>query len=127
MGRAVPSAPVAVIVTEAALVVCQANVTAWPEAMLLLPAEKTRVGADVTTGLAELEPQPVKAMTGENAANPNRSCKHVASGPILLSLDVERCRPWLLLRFCFPTSHRPPATYPCSRAGLAELTSRQQF
>jgi hypothetical protein len=74
MDRVLLSAPVAVIVTVAALVVFQVNVTAWPEAMLLLLAEKTRVGPDVTVtgGLAEAEPQPVKAISVEIAANPNR-------------------------------------------------------
>ncbi|MES2223045.1 MAG: hypothetical protein V4587_19000 [Acidobacteriota bacterium] len=43
-----PSAPVALIATEVALVVCQVKVTAWPVAMLLLLAEKVRVGAAVT-------------------------------------------------------------------------------
>jgi hypothetical protein len=87
--RVVPSAPLAVIVTEAALVVCQVNVTVWPEVMLLLLAEKTRVGADVTRELAELEPQPVKAISGEIAANQNRRFEHVASGLVLLCLDDE--------------------------------------
>jgi hypothetical protein len=102
IGRVLPSAPVAVIVTEAASVVCQANVTVWPEAMLLLLAEKTRVGADSFPGLAEAEPQPVKAMSVEIAANANSIFEHVASRPILLSLDGEICRSWLLLRVLLP-------------------------
>jgi hypothetical protein len=60
--------------------------------MLLLLAEKTRVGADVFPGLAEAEPQPVKAMSVEIAANQNRIFERVASGPILLSLSDEICR-----------------------------------
>jgi hypothetical protein len=100
--RVVPSAPLAVIVTEAALVVCQVNVTVWPEVMLLLLAEKTRVGADVTRELAELEPQPVKAISSEIAANQNRIFEHVANGLILLSLDDEICRSWPLLRILLP-------------------------
>ena len=103
IGRAVPSAPVAVIVTEVAFVVAQVNVTAWPEAMLLLLAENTRVGAvDVVRELAELEPQPVKAISGEIAANQNRIFEHVASRPILLRIDDEICRSWLLLRILLP-------------------------
>lgn len=102
IGRLLPSAPVAVIVTEAALVVCQVNVTACPEVMLLLLAEKTRVGAEVTLGLAELEPQPVKAMSGDIAANPNIIFKHVTSSPLLLSRDDEGCRSRLLLRVLIP-------------------------
>jgi hypothetical protein len=96
--RVLPSAPVAVMVTEAALVVCQVNVTVWPDVMLLLLAEKTRVGADVIRELAELEPQLVNAMSDEIAANPNRMFKHVASELILLSLGDEICRSWPLLR-----------------------------
>lgn len=92
-----PSAPVAVIVTEAALVVCHVNVTVWPEVMLLLLAEKTSVGGDVIRELAELEPQPVKAMSGEIAASQNRIVEYVASRPILLRIDDEICRSWLRL------------------------------
>jgi hypothetical protein len=96
--RVLLSAPVAVIVTEAALVVCQDNVTAWPEVMLLLLAEKTRVVADVVVagGLAELEPHPDKAMSDEIAVNPNRIFVYVASGPILLNPDDEGRHCWLL-------------------------------
>jgi hypothetical protein len=108
--RVLPSATVAVMVTEAALVVCQVNVNVWPEVMLLLLAEKTRVGADVIRELAELEPQPVKAMSGEIAANPNRMFKHVASGPILLRIDDEMCRSWLPLRILLP----PPEPAACN-------------
>jgi hypothetical protein len=116
IGRALPSAPVAVIVTEAALVVCQVNVTVWPEAMLLLLAEKTRVGADSFPGLAEAEPQPVKVMTVEITANANSIFEHVASRPILLSLDGAICRPWLLLRIMLtPLGRRPTVMYSCSR------------
>jgi hypothetical protein len=83
--RVLPSAPVAVIVTEAALVVCQVNVTAWPDATLLLLTEKTSVGADAACVLVELEaePQPVKAISGAIAANTSRVLEHVASAPIL--------------------------------------------
>jgi hypothetical protein len=102
----VPSAPVAVIATEAALVVCQLNVTACPEAMLLLLAEKTRVGADVFPVLPEPEdepePQPVKAISDEIAANPNRVIEHVARAPIRLRLEDEICRSRLLLRILLP-------------------------
>jgi hypothetical protein len=115
IGRVLPSAPVAIIVTVAALVVCQLNVTVWPEAMLLLLAEKARVGADdVTGGMAELEPQPVKVMSVEIAANTNRIFEYVASRPILLSLDGEMCRPWLLLRIMLtPLGRRPTVIYSC--------------
>lgn len=84
-----PSAPVAVMVTEVALVVCQVNVTAWPEVMLFVLAEKTRVGASVIRVVAELEPQPAKARSGEMATNHNRSIEPVASGPNLLGFDDE--------------------------------------
>jgi hypothetical protein len=70
--------------------------------MLLLLAEKTRVGADVTRGLGELEPQPVNAISGDIAASQNKIVEHVASGPILLSRDDEGCRSWLLLRVLLP-------------------------
>jgi hypothetical protein len=112
------------IVTVAALVVCQLNVTVWPEAMLLLLAEKAIVGADdVTGGMAELEPQPTKAISGEITANANSSFEHVASQPILLSLDGEICRPWLLLRIMLtPLGRWPTAIYSCSRGDLVRLT-----
>lgn len=99
-----PSALVAVIVTESASVDCQVNVTVWPDVMLLLLAEKTSVGADVVRELAELEPQPVKAMSGESAANQNRMFEHVASRTILLKIDDEICRSWLLLPILLPPS-----------------------
>jgi hypothetical protein len=88
------------MVTEVALVVCQVNVTGWPEVTLLVLAEKTRVGADVVAGAPpELEPpQPAKAISGETAAKQKRIFEHVASRPILLSRDDEGRRPWLLLR-----------------------------
>ena len=70
--------------------------------MLLLLAEKTRVGADVTRELAELEPQPVKAISGEIAANQNRIFEQVASGRILLRIDDEMCRSRPLLRILLP-------------------------
>jgi hypothetical protein len=103
IGRVLPSAPVAIIVTVAALVVCQLSVTVWPEAMLLLLAEKAIVGADdVTGGMAEVEPQPIKAISGAITANANSNFEHVASRPILLSLDDELSRPWLLLNIMLP-------------------------
>ena len=115
-----PSAPVAVIVTEAALVVCQVNVTVWPDVMLLLLAEKTSVGADVVRELAELEPQPVKAISGESAANQNRIFEQVASRPILLKIDDEICRSCLLLRILLPPpSNRPAVMVSQSRSSQA--------
>lgn len=97
-----PSAPVAVIVTEVALVVCQVNVTGWPEVTLLALAENTRVGAgelpEPEPGFeAEADPQPVTATSGEIAAKQNRILEHVSSEPIMPSRDDERCRPWPLL------------------------------
>jgi len=106
MFRTVPSAPVAEIATEAALVVCQVNVTAWPVTMLLLLAEKTRVGAvgvgGGVTDLDEPEPQPVKAMSSEIAVNSSRSCELDARRPILLNVNDEICPAWLLLRILPP-------------------------
>jgi hypothetical protein len=84
IGRWLPSAPVAVMATEEAFVVCQVNVTAWPAAMLLLLVEKARVGIDFPPPSAELEPQPDNVMSGEMSATPNRTFKHVASTRILL-------------------------------------------
>ena len=125
--RWLPSAPVAVIVTEEALVVCQFNVTAWPEVMLALLAEKARVGDDVIGELDEPELQPVRTIRDEIAANPNRILEHFASGPILLSLDDEICRPCLLLRILHPPLYLLPVTYPRSREGPVKLTSQQQL
>ena len=78
MDRVVPSAPVAVMVTEVAFVVCQLNVMAVPEAMLLLLADKVTVGAAVVCGLAEFEPQPTQAMRGRSAATPSRGLNRIA-------------------------------------------------
>jgi hypothetical protein len=72
--------------------------TGWPKVMLLLLAEKARVGADLTVESAELEPQPVNAIRGAIAANQNRIFEHVASGPDLPGRDGEGCRSRLLLR-----------------------------
>jgi hypothetical protein len=96
--RVLPSAAVAVIVTELALVVCQVNVTVWPEVMLVLLAEKTSVGADVVRELADVEPQLVKAISGAIAANQSRIFEHVAREPILPRIDNEICRRRLFLR-----------------------------
>ena len=124
IGRLLPSAPVALIATEVALVVCQVKVTAAPEVMLALLAEKTRLGADVTLGLAELEPQPVKAMSDEIAANTNRIFKHVASGPILPSLHDETYCSWLPLRVLLPSLVAASCNVFLLKRGVAELTSR---
>jgi hypothetical protein len=83
------------------LVVCQLKVTGWPEAMLLLLAEKTRVGA-APRELGELEPQPVKAMSGKIAASQNRMFERVANRATPLSRDDEGRRSWLLLRVLLP-------------------------
>jgi hypothetical protein len=70
--------------------------------MLFVLAEKTRVGADVIRVVAELEPQPAKAISGEMAAKQSRSVEHVASRPNLLSLDDEMRRCCLPLRILLP-------------------------
>jgi hypothetical protein len=94
--RVLPSEPVAVRVTEVALVDCQVNVTAWPASMLLLLAAKPTVGADLTGGWPELEAHPMNATSGKSAAIPNRVLKRVMSGPLLLNSDRKTCGSWLL-------------------------------
>jgi hypothetical protein len=96
--RELPSAPAAVIVTEVAFVVCQVIVTAWPAAMLVLLADRTRVAAAVVVTVEWPEPelQPVNATSGKSAAIPNRVLKRVMSRPLLLNSDRETCRSWSL-------------------------------
>jgi len=84
IARLVPSAPVAVMETETAFVVCHVRVTAWPEVMLALLAVNVRVGVFDDEPL-ELEPQPVKATSTETTAIPNRALRRIMSGPLLLN------------------------------------------
>ena len=84
MARVVPSAPVAVMVTEATFVVCHDRVIAWPEVTLLLLAVRVRVGVGFDAGLVELEPHPVRATRTENTSIPNRALRRAMSVPLLL-------------------------------------------
>ena len=93
IARLVPSAPVAVIVTEEALVVCHVSVTACPEATLLLLAEKLRVGTNFDEELPELAPQPVNAMSGNRAATNTRIFERTTSGPRAECGLLERAVP----------------------------------
>jgi hypothetical protein len=85
IARLVPSAPVAVMETETAFVVCHVRVTAWPEVTLPLLAANVRVGVGFDDEPLELEPQPVRAKTTETTAIPNRALRRVMSGALLLN------------------------------------------
>jgi hypothetical protein len=66
--------------TEAAFVVCQVRVIAWPEVTLLLLAASVRVGVGFDAALVELEPQPMREMNTETMAIPNKALRRAMSG-----------------------------------------------
>lgn len=84
MARVVPSAPVAVMETEVAFVLCHVKVTAWPEVTLLLLAANVRVGVGFDEEPFEPELQPARAKSSETTATPNRALRRVMSGLLLL-------------------------------------------
>ena len=105
MARLVPSAPVAVMETEAAFVVCHVRVTDWPDVTLLLLAANVRVGVGFGGGAVELEPepepQPVIATSTETTAIPNSAWIRVMNGPLLMKNEVTREAPGCCYASCF--------------------------